>query len=1195
MQVLRSSKSPISPQNNRTMAIEKLSLEQLLSENQRLQYRLTETEETLSAIQNGEVDALVISHPDGEKIFSLTGSEHPYRVMVETMQEGAAFLVSSGQIFYSNQQLATLLQTPLEKLIGSQFSDYVTTQDRVLVTERLKNLTASQNNDDEITLNTSTGQPLTVLLSWSPVEFSGTPALSVIITDISVRKQAEKKIQRLNRLYAMTNAIALTIIDTKDRNQLLKAFCQIAVQQGGFRLAWVGLLNPDTGDIDIYSAAGETHYLEGLRLNIHNTQDQKLPTATVIHTGNYCLYNDFLAAAETQILHEKAKQYGLLASASIAITENNTTIGALSLYAGEKDYFDEQQITLLTQMQADIAYAFNNLCLESNLNDAQYQLMLTKERLYAAELLREKERLLSESQRISHIGSWSYDFINPLVWSEETYRLYGVSADSFIPTPESIIALVHEDDRSALLEQIINKNHDESPSEIVIRRRLPDGTLRYISRHGELLKDTQGHGLRMVGTARDITEQHANELILKQSEERLRLALNAAKLGIFDKNVLTNQIMVSERTEQIWGYGPGEFSGHFDDFVRRVHPEDLPRIEAELKRSQSTQDRYVIEYRVLWPDASIHWVSVIAEYYTDNHDQNLRLRGTIEDITVRKATEARLILAANVFTHSREGIMITDAATTIVDVNDAFTTITGYSRAEAIGQNPSLLKSGRQEPEFYKKLWQDLHTKQHWYGEIWDRHKNGDNYVIMINISAIQNAEGKTQNYIALFSDITATKSHQQQLEHSANYDSLTGLPNRSLLADRLEQAILQAERQEKLVALIYLDLDGFKAVNDVHGHSVGDALLIAVSHRMRDMLREVDTLARIGGDEFVAVLVNLDCQQDCEPLLKRLLQAASDPVRVNDITLQVSASIGVTLYPKDDSDADKLLRHADQAMYVAKQSGKNQYIYFDLIKNAALKTEQEQLTGIRSAIDNREFVLHYQPKVNMKTGEVIGAEALIRWQHPQQGLLFPGAFLPLIENHPYYIEVGEWVIDEAFAQLTKWHQQGFILPVSLNIGAHHLQQECFTLNLSKRFAANPNVHPSQIELEILESSALEDLSNTSNIMKACCELGVNFSLDDFGTGYSSLTYLKRLPVNMLKIDQSFVRDMLTDLEDLSIIEGIIGLASAFNHQVIAEGVETPAHCERLLELGCELAQGYAFAKAMPADKIPDWVKDWHQ
>ena len=1177
------------------MAIEKLSLEQLLSENQDLQRRLSEAEDTLTAIQNGEVDALVISTPDGKQVFSLTGTEHPYRVMVETMQEGAAFLVSTGQIFYSNQQLATLLQTPLEKLIGSLFSDYVTIQDRAIIAERLKNLKTHQNNNDEISLNNSKGQPLTVSLSWSPVELSGIPGLSVIINDISARKKAEQKIQHLNRLYAMTNAIAMAIIHTKDRNVLFKILCQIAVQQGGFRLAWVGLVNPDTGIIDAYSARGETRYIEGLRLNIHNESDAKAPSATAIRTGNYCVYNNFLDATEIQFLHEKASQHGLLSCASIAITENNITIGALSLYASEKDYFDQQQIQLLSQMQADIAFALDNLILKSDLNDAQQQLILAKEREYTAKLLSESERLLSDSQRISHIGSWSYDFINPLVWSEETYRLYGVSADSFIPTPESIIALVHEDDRSALLAQITNTNKDDYPKELVITHSLPDGSIRYLSRHGELLQDAKGHALRMVGTVQDVTEKYLNEQTLKQSEERLRLALNAAKLGVFDKTILTNQIIVSERTEQIWGYSPGEFSGDYHDFARRVHPDDLPRLEAELKRSQSEQDRYMCEYRVLWPDTSIHWTSVIGEYYCDTKDQNLRLRGIIEDVTVRKVTENRLKLAASVFTHSREGIIITDAAGNIIDVNNSFTYISGYSRAEALGKNPSFLKSDRQDSEFYKRMWQDLNIKQHWYGEIWDRHKNGDDYAIMINISAVPNATGQIQNYVALFSDITATKTHQQQLEHIAHFDALTGLPNRLLLADRLEQAICYAQRQGDLIAIVYLDLDGFKAVNDHYGHALGDILLITVAQRMRDVLREVDTLARIGGDEFVAILVNLDDQQDCEPLLDRLLRAAADPVIINDKVLQVSASIGVTLYPKDESDADKLLRHADQAMYAAKQSGKNRYLYFDLIKSAALKTEQEKLIGIRCAMDNGEFVLHYQPKVNIKTGEVIGAEALIRWQHPELGLLLPAAFLPLIENHPYDIELGEWVIDTTFAQLADWQQQCFTLPVSVNIGAHHLQQECFVLNLSDRFSAYPNIQPRQIELEILESSALEDINNASNIMQACCDIGVHFSLDDFGTGYSSLTYLRRLPVNMLKIDQSFVRDMLTDLEDLSIIEGVIGLARAFHHKVIAEGVESLAHCERLLELGCDLAQGYAIARPMPADKLPDWVKGWQQ
>ncbi len=1152
-----------------TMNPDQQSLEQLLNENQNLQLRLSEAEQTLAAIQNGEVDALIVSHPDGNKVFILITADHSYRVMVEAMYEGAAFIVSSGHIYYCNQQLATLLQIPLEKLMGSLFIDYVSTPDKALITERLKNLTVPQTHHDEITLITSKQQALTVLLSWSNIEL--TDGLGLIITDISDRKYAEQQIKRLNRLYEVANAMAMATIHTKDRNELFQAFCQIAVTQGKFRMAWVGLVNPNTGIIDISSTAGESHYLEGLHLNIHTNSDAKLPTAVAIRTGNYCLYNDFLGAAETLRLHEKARHYGLLSSASIAIKENGIIIGALSLYAGEKNYFDEQQISLLKQMGADISFAIDNINQQARLNAANLALLQAKERESAAELLNEKERLLSESQSISHIGSWSYDFNNPIIWSDETYHLLSVSADSFIPTPDSFIDLVHVDDRLAMRDYIAAFAEGDNPGKIMYRRILPDGTVY------------------------DVTEQHLNEVAMLHSKERLRLALDAAKLGIFDRNILNNQVTISERTEEIWGYAAGEFKGHFEEFASRVHPEDLAKIDTEMKRSLTDQDQYNSEYRVIWPDQSVHWLSVIGEFYMDTTDYSPHIRGIIEDITPRKLTENSLKLAASVFTHSREGIMITDAAAHIIDVNDAFSYITGYSRAEVIGCDPSLFKSKRNEADLFKKMWRALITKKHWYGELWNHRKNGDEYAIMLNVSAVLDNLGKTQSYVALFSDITATKTHQQQLEHIANYDALTGLPNRLLLADRLEQAIIQAQRQGDSVAIVYLDLDGFKAINDQHGHSIGDELLITVSQRMRDMLREVDTLARIGGDEFVAVLVNLYDQEDCEPLLKRLLRAAADPLLINDLILQVSASIGVTLYPKDDSDADQLLRHADQAMYAAKQSGKNRYLYFDLIRDAAIKIEQESLANIRNALDKGEFILFYQPKVNLKTGQVIGAEALIRWQHPELGLLLPANFLPSIKNHPYDIELGEWVIDKVFTQLSEWQQQDFTLPISVNIGAQHLQQNYFVLGLSERFKAHPKIRPHQIELEILESSALEDIINASNIMKTSCDIGVHFALDDFGTGYSSLTYLRHLPVNMLKIDQSFVRDMLTNLEDLSIIEGVIGLARAFHHQVIAEGVETTEHCDRLLELGCDLAQGFAIAKPMPAEQLPDWVKDWHQ
>jgi len=1172
------------------------SLEQLLSENQNLQRRLSEAEDTLAAIQNGEVDAIVVSHTDGEHIFSLKGSEHPYRVMVETMSEGAAFLINTGYICYNNQQLASLLQVPMQKLIGSLFSNYVSPQDRPLIAERLINFNTHQNNHDEITLISSSGQQLTVLLSWNQLELTDEMelGLSLIITDISARKLAEQKIQRLNRLYEIANAMAILIIHSKDRNTLFQDFCTIAVEQGGFRLAWIGLVNTNTGHININSVAGVSEYLQNLRLNIHNSIDAKLPIITAIRTGNYCLYNDFLGAAGTHHLHEKARQYGLLAAASVAIKENNITIGALCLYAGEKDYFDDQQIQLLKQMGADISFALDNFLQDSKLSNVELQLLQAKEQEAAAELLREKERLLSESQRISHIGSWSYDFKHSIIWTEETYRLFEVPL-SFIPTVEQFINLIHADDRMAMRAYMTSFAEGNNPGKITYKRLLTNGTLRYLSARGELLRNDDGQILRMVGTVQDVTEQYLNEQAIQQSEERLRLALKAAKLGIFDRNILNNQITISQRTEEIWGYKPKQFKGHFEDFASRAHPDDLAIIDAELKRSLEDKDQHSCEYRVIWPDSSVHWVSVVGEFYMDTKDHSPHIRGIIEDISTRKFTENRLKLAASVFTHSREGIMITDAAGHIIDTNDAFTYITGYSRQEVLGLNPSIFKSNRNEADFFKKMWRALITKKHWYGEVWNQHKNGDDYAIMINISAVQDNLGKTQSYVALFSDITNTKTHQQQLEHIANYDALTGLPNRLLLADRLEQAIIQSQRQGDSIAIVYLDLDGFKTVNDKHGHSVGDELLITLAKRMRDMLREVDTLARIGGDEFVAVLVNLYNQQDCIPLLERLLHAAADPLLVNDLILQVSASIGVTLYPQDNSDADQLMRHADQAMYAAKQSGKNRYLYFDLIRDAALKNEQESLANIRNAIDNNEFILYYQPKVNMKTGQVIGAEALIRWEHPELGLLLPAEFLPGIKNHPYDIELGEWVIDAVFAQLTEWHNQSFVIPISLNIGAQHLQQNYFVLGLSERFNAFPNIHPHQIELEILESSALEDINNASHIMKSSCDIGVHFAIDDFGTGYSSLTYLRHLPVNMLKIDQSFVRDMLTNLEDLSIIEGVIGLARAFHHQVIAEGVETPEHCQRLLELGCDLAQGYAIARPMPADKLPDWVKDWHQ
>jgi len=693
-----------------------------------------------------------------------------------------------------------------------------------------------------------------------------------------------------------------------------------------------------------------------------------------------------------------------------------------------------------------------------------------------------------------------------------------------------------------------------------------------------------------------IEKTQAN-LALKASDEQMQLVLAGAELGFWDWNIVTGKVERNARWATMLGYTHKEIKHTTNQWADFIHHEDRDKAWQSINDVLEGHSKFHnLEYRMLTKEGGYKWVHDQANVMLRHENgKPLRMSGTHSDITNRKLAEEKLKLAASVFSHAGEGITITDDKAIIIDVNDAFTSITGFSREEAIGKNPRFLHSGRQSPEFYDDMWQALLKEGYWSGEVWNRRKNGEVYAVMKTISAVRNEHNITTHYVSLGNDITQMKEHQKQLEHIAHYDILTSLPNRSLLADRLTQAMFHCTRQDQSLAVVFLDLDGFKAINDTYGHGVGDELLIALSVSMKEALRECDSLARIGGDEFIAVLADLAKVEDCEPILERLLLAASEPVTVGDIVLNISASIGVTLYPQDSADADLLMRHADQAMYVAKESGKNRYHFFDTVQDDAIKVQRESLEAIRSALDNHQFVLHYQPKVNMRTGKVVGVEALIRWQHPKRGLLYPIEFLPVIENNPMSIEMGEWVIDTALSQISQWQDMGIDHPVStsVNIAAVQLQQPDFTQRLTTMLAAHPNVEPRYLELEVLETSAIDDVHHVSKIMNECMALGVNFALDDFGTGYSSLTYLRRLPASLIKIDQSFVRDMLSDVDDLAIVEGVIALAKSFKRDVIAEGVETIEHGTALLQLGCELAQGYGIARPMPGNDIPAWINDW--
>jgi diguanylate cyclase (GGDEF)-like protein/hemerythrin-like metal-binding protein/PAS domain S-box-containing protein len=599
---------------------------------------------------------------------------------------------------------------------------------------------------------------------------------------------------------------------------------------------------------------------------------------------------------------------------------------------------------------------------------------------------------------------------------------------------------------------------------------------------------------------------------------------------------------------------------------------------------------YLFEWTHIRKNGAVLQVEVLLTRFAI--DDGVFVISSSRDITERKQAENRLKLAAQVFFHAREGVLITDENINIIECNDALMQLTGYDKQELLGKNPRILSSDVHGAEFYKEMWETLLRDGFWSGELWGKRKNGELYVEYLTISQIKDAQGRVLNYVGLYSDITAVKEYQKQLEHIAHYDALTGLPNRVLLADRLRQVMSQVKRHGLLMAVAYIDLDGFKEINDSYGHPVGDELLIIIAQRMKTILRACDTLSRIGGDEFIAVLADLEKYQDYNLVLGRLLSVVSETILIDGHALKVSASIGVTIYPDDAADADQLLRHADQAMYQAKQLGKNQCYFFDPKLDMEQKNRLDLRQKVEQALNNNEFELFYQPQVELEGRRVVGVEALLRWRCPKQGLILPDAFLPVIENSVLELRLGQWVIDRAFHDIEYWLEHNIEFNVSINISANHLQSSGFCNDLDQAFSQYPRVRASALQIEILETAAFSDFVAVSETINKVKALGVSFAIDDFGTGYSSLSYLRRLPVETLKIDLGFVRDMLVDKEDRAIVKGIIALAKSFNRKTVAEGVETIEHLMILQELGCDVGQGYFIAMPMSAAALQDWYAE---
>ena len=562
------------------------------------------------------------------------------------------------------------------------------------------------------------------------------------------------------------------------------------------------------------------------------------------------------------------------------------------------------------------------------------------------------------------------------------------------------------------------------------------------------------------------------------------------------------------------------------------------------------------------------------------------------DITDRKRAEASLTLAGKMIEATSDAVLVTNRANEIIDVNRAFTLITGFELDEVRGKNPGVLSSGRHGPDFYHEMWQSLEHDGHWRGEIWDRRKNGEVYPKLITINVLYGEDGEIMHYVAVFSDISEIRATREELERLAHYDPLTGLPNRALFMDRLEQIIRQCTRNHALAALIFLDLDHFKNVNDTLGHRAGDELLLQVSRRLMRSVRTSDTVARLGGDEFTIVLPRLTGSADAAIVARKVISAFKEPIHLSGQDIFVSASAGITICPTDGDDVDTLLMNADTAMYHAKSAGRDTFKFFSEDMNRDSLERLRLDTDLRRGLEQDDLFLHFQPRVDLKTGAVVGAEALVRWEHPKRGMISPGVFIPLAEESGLIVPLGYRVLEMACEQARAWRDSGLgDLRMAVNLSPRQFRERDLVGRLAT-IVTKTGWERELLEVEITEGALMEDTAAAARTLLRLKRMGLEVSVDDFGTGYSSLRYLKKFPLDILKIDQSFVRDLPDDQDDAAITSAIVSLARTLKLAVIAEGVETVEQLRFLSGLGCDQMQGYLVSKPVSGEEFEQRMRE---